>query len=57
MFLKAKFEKAELTFHADNTNLIDDIWNIPQGRAPESIAHVFIHDVKYAGKNICLVFA
>lgn len=49
--MKQKFDKANLTFHADNSNLIDDIWNIPQGREPESVSHVFIHDVKYAGKN------
>lgn len=51
LLLKQKFEKANLTFHADSSNLIDDIWNIPQGRTPESVSHVFIHDVKYAGKS------
>lgn len=50
MFLKQKFERTNLTFQADGSNLIDDIWKIPQGRAPESATHIFIHDVKYAGK-------
>ncbi|GBN28861.1 Xaa-Pro aminopeptidase ApepP [Araneus ventricosus] len=46
MTLKEKLTHKGLNLMEDSSNLIDDIWNIPQGRAPESISHVFIHDVK-----------
>ncbi|XP_055925611.1 xaa-Pro aminopeptidase ApepP-like isoform X4 [Argiope bruennichi] len=50
MTLKEKLTHEGLYLMEDSSNLIDDIWNIPQGRAPESISHVFIHDIKYAGQ-------
>ncbi|GFV97478.1 xaa-Pro aminopeptidase 1 [Trichonephila clavipes] len=50
IILKEKLESNGLNLMEDSSNLIDDIWNIPQGRVPESVAHVFIHDLKYAGQ-------
>ncbi|GFT44329.1 xaa-Pro aminopeptidase 1 [Nephila pilipes] len=49
--LKEKLKFNGLNLLEDSSNLIDDIWSIPQGRVPESVAHVFIHDLKYAGQT------
>ncbi|GIY10041.1 xaa-Pro aminopeptidase 1 [Caerostris darwini] len=49
--LKEKLKSKGLNLLEDSNNLIDDIWSIPQGRVPESVAHVFIHDIKYAGQS------
>ncbi|CAL1270903.1 unnamed protein product [Larinioides sclopetarius] len=48
--LKEKLTHEGLNLMEDSSNLIDDIWDIPQGRSPESISHVFIHEVKYTGQ-------
>ncbi|XP_035230284.1 probable Xaa-Pro aminopeptidase P [Stegodyphus dumicola] len=51
LHLKEKLEKSGISLYEDDSNLIDDIWNIPQGRAPESVSHIYIHDLKYAGRT------
>ncbi|KAG8190217.1 hypothetical protein JTE90_011938 [Oedothorax gibbosus] len=51
LYLEEKLKPAGISLLEDSSNLVDDIWDIPQGRTPESIAHVFVHDIKYAGRS------
>ncbi|XP_042895284.1 xaa-Pro aminopeptidase 1 isoform X3 [Parasteatoda tepidariorum] len=51
MFLESVLKRSNISLANDNSNLIDDIWDIPQGRTPESVAHITVHDIKYAGKS------